>query len=451
MQDQHLNARPQRASSFPGRAPLRQLTQTACRITWASLLCSGAAGTALAQSASTWDVNRAEPLVLTEIAFGLEQPWAMAFLPSGDFLVTEREGTMRVVQANGRIGHPIAGVPPVAAQGQGGLLDVVLDRQFAQNRRLFFCFSEPDPSNASRSSTALASARLNERHTRLENVQVIFHQMPRVRSDAHFGCRIAQAQDGSLFLALGERSIAREQAQRTSNHLGSIVRLQPDGKPFADNSLASTKGKGLPETWSWGHRNPQGLTITPDGELWAHEHGPQGGDEFNHIRGGANYGWPLVTYGRAQGAGPRAGQPRKNAALEAPVHYWGRAIAPSGLTYLDSGRYGAQWQGSFFVGSLRHGALVRLKVVDDVVQQESWHRIAEGEQVRDVRQGPDGLLYVLTDRPDGRLLRVEPPKAPEPEPAASAAQPPAVPQPSSGEFGPVQITTTPPVAPQAAP
>ena len=161
MQDQHLNARPQRASSFPGRGPLR-------RITWASLLCS-AAGAALAQSASTWDISQAEPLVLTEIAFGLEQPWALAFLPGGDFLVTEREGTMRVVQANGRIGHPIAGVPPVAAQGQGGLLDVALDRQFAQNRRLFFCFSEPDPSNASRSSTALASARLNERHTRLEN------------------------------------------------------------------------------------------------------------------------------------------------------------------------------------------------------------------------------------------------------------------------------------------
>ncbi|THT97476.1 PQQ-dependent sugar dehydrogenase [Lampropedia puyangensis] len=336
------------------------------------------------------------------MAYGLRHPWAVAFLPSGDFLVTEQEGSMRIVDTQGRVGPPLTGVPAVDYAGQGGLLDVALDRDFLANRRLYFCYAQSDAgSGGSRSTTALASATLNERQDRLEHVQVLFHQSPSVRSNQHFGCRIAQAQDGSLFLTLGDRFIARDQAQRTSNHLGSIVRLQPNGSASPDNPFVDKRG-GLPETWSWGHRNPLGAVITPDGELWTHEAGAQGGDEFNHIRGGANYGWPVVSYG--------VGQPKNanRAGMEPPVHYWRDELQPSGLAYLNSDRYGPEWQDSFFLGSLTYGALVRLKVVDDKVQEQEWLKVAPGTGVRDVRQGPDGLLYVLIDGPDGRLLRIEP-------------------------------------------
>lgn len=358
----------------------------------------------MAQTHSHYDAQQAKPLVFSEVAFGLDEPWAVAFLPGGDFLVTEREGRMRVIDASGRVGPPVHGVPAVAAAGEGGLLDLVLDHDFDQNRRLYFCFSEPDPASASRSSTALASATLSERHDRLTDVRVIFHQMPRVRSNQHFGCRIAQAGDGSLFLTLGERAIARDQAQRVSNHLGAIVRVQIDGAAHPDNPFARTH-VGLPETWSWGHRNPQGAVVTPDGALWTHEHGPQGGDELNVTRAGGNYGWPVITYGRSYGGG---GTQREG--MEQPVHYWDPPMGPSGMAYLHSDRYGPDWQGSLFVGSLYHGALSRLKIVDGAVQEEAWYQIEHHAPIRDVREGRDGLLYVLTDGEDGRLLRIEPPE-----------------------------------------
>lgn len=375
-------------------------------------LCAGlaaliAGSAAQAQSPSTVKAADAQPLEATELAYGLRQPWAFAPLPGGDFLVTERLGSMRVVDAFGRVGPALQGLPKVASQGQGGLLDLVLDRDFANNRRLFFCFSEPDPAHPNRSSTALASAALSERADRLENVQVLFHQMPRVRSDRHFGCRIAQAEDGSLFLTLGDRSIAPEQAQRASNHIGAIVRVQPDGKPHPENPFFRKSG-GQAEVWSWGHRNPQGLALTRDGQLWSHELGPKGGDELNLIRAGGNYGWPLETFG----SDPHVGQMRaRKPRTTAPVHYWKEAIAPSGLVHLDSERYGPQWQGSLIAGSLQTGALVRLRMQDDAVQEEAWFTLGKGQRVRDVREGPDGLLYVLTDGQNGRLLRVDPPPA----------------------------------------
>ncbi|RMX04352.1 PQQ-dependent sugar dehydrogenase [Corticibacter populi] len=423
----------------------------------AALLC----GAAAAQAQSD---DEARPLAVTEVAYGLNHPWAVAFLPDGNFLVSERPGTLRVVDAQGRVGLPLAGVPAVAAEGQGGLLDLVLDRDFAQNRRLFFCFAEPDPGSGSRSSTALASARLSERQDRLEDVQVIFHQMPRLKSAQHFGCRIAQSGDGSLFLTLGERSIARDQAQRTTNHLGTIVHLTPEGHAAAGGPFSSRMG-GLPEVWSWGHRNPQGAVITPDGELWMHEHGPQGGDELNHIRPGGNYGWPVITYGRNYGLGTRIGEGTAKDGMEQPVHQWTPSIAPSGMAFLTSDRYGPEWLGSFFIGSLKFGTLHRLKVAGDQVQQEERLLLGRGQRIRDVRQGPDGLLYLLTDSRNGRLLRVnppEPPPAPEPvvtvepldhvegivaSPADGAASPPAVS--GNADGGSRDNTVEPPPAPAA--
>lgn len=375
------------------------------------------AGSGWAQSQSDYDPSNADAVAFTEMAFGLQHPLALAFLPNGGFLVAQQEGTMRIIDANGRVGAPIEGIPEVAYGGQGGLLDVVLDRNFASNKKLYFCFAQSDVgSGGNRTTTALASATLNERQDRLEKVQTLFQQSPSVRSNQHFGCRIAQAQDDSLFLTLGERSIARDQAQRTSNHLGTIVRLHTDGGAYRDNPFFDKRG-GLPEIWSWGHRNPLGTVITPDGELWAHESGPQGGDELNHIRGGGNYGWPISTYGQNLG-----GRKSSSKGMESPVHYWKDEVQPSGLTYLSSDRYGQDWQNSFFLGSITHGAVIRLKIVNDQVLEEEWLKVAPGQSVRDVRQGPDGLLYVLVDGDDGRLLRIEPPQASiAAEPALSAA------------------------------
>lgn len=394
----------------PSKLPL----STLCATTTASLIaCSTLLGgaAAQAQNASSAPAQAAQPLQVTEIAYGLDHPWAVAFLPDGSYLVTERSGQLRIIDERGRVGAPLAGIPDVVAQGQGGLLDLVLDRDFGQNRKLYFCFSEADPSNRSRNSTALASATLAQDGRALQNVKVIFHQLPRIKSDLHFGCRIAQAADGSLFLALGERSHVREQAQRTGNHLGKIVHLLPDGSPHPDNPFLRNGG-GVPELWSWGHRNPQGAIITPDGQLWVHEHGPQGGDELNLIGRGKNYGWPVITYGLNYGIGTRIGEGTHKDGMEQPVHRWTPSIAPSGLAYLSSDHYGPQWQNSFFIGSLKFGTLHRLSISGRQVVSEEQFLLGSGERIRDVRQSPDGYLYLLTDSSNGRLLRINPPPRP---------------------------------------
>ena len=343
---------------------------------------------------------------LVTVAKGLENPWAVAFLPQGQFLVTERAGRMRVIGAQGQISPALAGLPAVATGGQGGLLDVVTDTGFARNRRIFFCYSEPAAGGARGNSTALASATLSEDARSLQDVKVLFSQRPKVESSLHFGCRIVQTADGHLFLALGERYHRKDDAQKLDNHHGKVIRITTEGVVPPDNPFRGRAG-ALPEIWSYGHRNPQGATLAPDGKLWMHEHGPQGGDEINLPLAGRNYGWPVITYGENYGGG-KMGEGTAKPGMEQPLHYWVPSIAPSGMAFLTGNRYGAAWQGSLFVGSLKFGTLHRLEVADGRVQREEKLLQGNGERIRDVRQGPDGLLYVLTDSPQGRLARLQP-------------------------------------------
>jgi aldose sugar dehydrogenase len=347
------------------------------------------------------------------VASGLQHPWAVAFLPEGRFLVTERPGFLRVIEPTGAVGEPVKGLPSVVAEGQGGLLDVVLDADFARNQTLFFCFSE---AGAGGNGTALARARLSDDLSRLEGVKVIFRQIPKVRSSAHFGCRIVESQtngraDGRLFLTLGERYHRKEDAQKLDNHLGKVVRINKDGSVPLDNPFVGRPGV-LPEIWSYGHRNPQGATLAPDGTLWIHEHGPQGGDEINLPKAGQNYGWPVVTFGENYGGGQIGEGLTAKAGMTAPLHYWVPSIAPSGMAFLTGERYGQAWVGNLFVGSLKFGYLNRIELArpfsGKVVNE--YPLLADGgERVRDVRQGPDGLLYLLTDQARGRLIRLLPP------------------------------------------
>ncbi|CAN7389944.1 PQQ-dependent sugar dehydrogenase [Acidovorax sp. LjRoot129] len=343
---------------------------------------------------------------LVPVAKGLDHPWAVAFLPDGQFLVTERPGRMRVISPSGQVSPALMGMPTVAAGGQGGLLDVVVDTAFARNRRIFFCFSEPAAAGALGNSAAMARATLSADGRSLEDVKVIFSQRPKVSSSQHFGCRIVQAADGNLFLTLGERYQRRDDAQKLDNHHGKIVRVTPDGAVPADNPFRQQPG-ALPEIWSYGHRNPQGAALAPDGKLWMHEHGPQGGDEVNLPQPGRNYGWPVVTHGENYGGG-KIGEGTAKAGMEPPLHYWVPSIAPSGMVFLTSSKYGDAWKGSLFIGSLKFGTLHRLQVGQNKVLREEKLLQGNGERLRDVRQGPDGLLYLLTDSPQGQLLRLQP-------------------------------------------
>ena len=360
---------------------------------------------------------QAQPIRTETVASGLQNPWGLAFLPDGRFLVTERPGRLRVVEADGKLGPPLAGLPKIAAGGQGGLLDVLLDADFARNRQLYLCFSEPAVSGNA-NSTALARATLRADSARLENLKVIFSQKPKVVSSAHFGCRIVESRtpglggeaDGKLFLTLGERFSRKDDAQKLDNHLGKIVRINKDGTVPPDNPFVGTAG-ALPEIWSYGHRNPQGAVLTPDGVLWVHEHGPQGGDEINLPQAGANYGWPVVTFGENYGGGKIGEGLTHKTGMVQPLHYWVPSIAPSGMAFLTSERYGKAWQGNLFVGSLKFAYLDRVELSQPYigqVERESRLLTEKGERIRDVRQGPDGLLYVLTDSPNGQLIRLLP-------------------------------------------
>jgi len=341
------------------------------------------------------------------VARGLQNPWAVAFIGDGRMLVTERSGTMRVVQADGQVGAPLAGVPAVEAVGQGGLLDVITDRDFVRNRTVHFCYSEPAGQGANGSSTAMASARLSVDATQLEDVKAIFSQRPKVISRQHFGCRIVQADDGSLFLALGDRGQHMASAQTLDNHIGKVVRVRPDGSPHPANPFLSRAG-ALPEIWSYGHRNVQGATWGPDNRLWTHEHGPQGGDEINLPEAGKNYGWPVITFGEQYGGGPIGEGITARPGMEQPLHRWTPSIAPSGMAFVRTSRYGPQWKGSVLVGALRARYVVRLKVDGGRVINEERVLPQLGQRVRDVREGPDGFIYLLTDDRDGQLLRLRP-------------------------------------------
>lgn len=360
------------------------------------LTCSLAVvGGALAQAKRGSDV----------VATDLESPWGLAFLPEGRFLVTERPGRLRVVAANGTVGAPVAGLPRIDASGQGGLLDVLADAGFAANRTLYFCYSEPDASG-SVNSTALASAQLSADSSRIEGVKVIFSQRPKVSSRSHFGCRIVEARDGTLFMTLGDRFSRRDDAQKLDNHNGKVIRIRKDGTVPPDNPFVGRQG-ALPEIWSYGHRNGQGATLAPDGRFWMHEHGAQGGDEINVPQAGRNYGWPVISYGENYGGG-KIGEGTAKAGMEQPLHYWVPSIAPSGMAFLTSDRYGAAWKGNLFVGSLKFGYVDRIVLKDNKVVSE--HKLLEdgNARIRDVKQGPDGFLYVLTDESRGKLLRIKP-------------------------------------------
>jgi glucose/arabinose dehydrogenase len=355
----------------------------------------------------------AQPTVQT-VAKGLEHPWAVAFLPDGSFLVSERPGRMRVVQPDGRISQPLHGLPEVASSGQGGLLDIALDPAFVQNRRLYFCYAQASADKAT-SSTALAAATLSTDASRLENVRELFVQQPKVKSNLHFGCRIAVASQGAdkpalLYLTLGERFHYRDDAQKLDNHHGKMVRITTEGTVPADNPFVG-KAAALPEIWSYGHRNPQGATLAPDGTLWIHEHGPMGGDEINLPIAGANFGWPLVSYGRNYNFTAVGDGSRERDGTQQPLHQWTPSIAPSGMAFVTSKRYGEDWVGNLLVGSLKFTHLARLelqKPFKGPVQRETRLLPDLGERVRDVRQGPDGYVYLLTDHPSGRLLRLVP-------------------------------------------
>ena len=351
------------------------------------------------------------------VTAGLQNPWGLAFLPGGRFLVTERPGRLRVVAADGKLGAPVTGLPGMATGGQGGLLDVIADSDFVRNRQIFFCFSEP-AADGRANSTALARAALSVDNARLEQVKVIFRQKPKFASTAHFGCRIVESHaagvdappDGKLFLTLGERFSRKEDAQRLDNHHGKVVRINKDGSVPPDNPFVGKAG-ALPEIWSYGHRNMQGATLAPDGTLWTHEHGPQGGDEINLPQPGVNYGWPVITYGENYGGGKIGEGLTQQAGMAQPLHYWVPSIAPSGMVFLTSERYGKAWRGNLFVGSLKFSYLDRIELSQPFggkVVRENKLLTEVGERIRDVRQGPDGLLYVLTDSANGKLIRLLP-------------------------------------------
>jgi glucose/arabinose dehydrogenase len=334
------------------------------------------------------------------VASGLEHPWALAFLPDGRILVTERPGRLRIVAPTGRVSEPLGGVPKVQTGGQGGLLDVAVDPKFTENRLIYLSYAEPGEGGA---GTAVARGRLGE--GQLEDVQVIYRQQPKVEGQSHFGSRLVFAEDGTLFVTQGERQAYREQAQDLGSGLGKLVRINPDGSIPKDNPFVGRSG-ARPEIYSYGHRNIQAAALHPEtGRLWTIEHGARGGDELNHPEKGENYGWPVITYGRDY-SGAKIGEGTVKEGMEQPVYYWDPVIAPSGAVWYTGDRYPG-WKGSLFVGSMQPGALVRLTVENGKVTSEERYLHDLG-RVRDVQQGPDGLLYLVTDKDDGELLRVVP-------------------------------------------
>lgn len=344
--------------------------------------------------------SEAGPLRVVTMARGLEMPWGMAFLPDGRILVTERPGRLRVVAPGGRVSPPLAGVPAVYASGQGGLLDVALDPRFAENRLVYLSFAEAGPGGA---GTAVARGRFAE--DRLEETAVIFRQQPKVSGGLHFGSRLTFARDGTLFVGLGER-YRRDEAQNLSNHLGKLLRIHPDGSVPRDNPFVGRAGVPA-EIYSYGHRNIQGMALHPEtGALWLHEHGPQGGDEVNLPQPGRNYGWPVITYG-IDYSGAKIGEGSAKPGMEQPLLHWTPSIAPAGMAFYAGDKIAA-WRGHLFVGSLKFRSLHRLELDGARILREERLLTQVGENIRDVRSGPDGYLYLATDNPEGRILRLEP-------------------------------------------
>lgn len=349
--------------------------------------------------AATDDVVRSEV-----VARGLEHPWALAFLPDGRILVTERPGRLRVVGVDGTVAPPVQGVPEVAARGQGGLLDVALAPDFATSRLVYLSYAEPGEGNTA--GTAVARGRLADDARAITDLQVIYRQQPKVSGGNHYGSRLVFARDGRLFVTQGDRFEYREQAQDPQSLLGKVVRIEADGAVPRDNPFVGRRDV-RPEIWSLGHRNVQAAALDPaSGRLWTVEHGARGGDELNAPEAGKNYGWPTITYG-VDYSGARIGEGTAKPGLEQPVYYWDPVIAPSGATFYTADAIPG-WRGSLLVGSLNPGALVRLELRDGRVVREERHLRGLDARIRDVQQGPDGFVYVVTDARDGQLLRVRP-------------------------------------------
>jgi glucose/arabinose dehydrogenase len=339
------------------------------------------------------------------LANGLENPWAVEPLPEGDFLVTEKPGRLRIVSRTGDVGEPIAGVPAVDARGQGGLLDVALSPAFVSDRTIYWSYTEPRQGG---NGTSVARGVLSADRRRLEQVRVIFRAMPTYDGTKHFGSRLVFGPDGLLYVTLGERSdaVMRPQAQQLDSHMGKILRIRPDGSVPSDNPFVG-QADVLPEIWTLGHRNVQAAAFDPQGRLWVVEHGPQGGDEVNLIEKGKNYGWPLAAYGEEYSGEPIRGAATARPGFEQPVYYWDPVIAPSGAQFYTGDAFPA-WRGHLFAGSLEDTKLVQLTLGNDRVTGEEHLLVDRGQRVRDVRQGPDGALYVVTDEEDGELWRITP-------------------------------------------
>ncbi len=350
-------------------------------------------------------VSRGVAFDVEVVARGLEHPWAVEPLPDGSLLVTERPGRMRVVSARGEVGPPISGLPAVDARGQGGLLDVALGPRFAEDRAIWWSFTEP---RADGNGTSVARGVLSADGTSLSDVAVVLRTQPTYDGTHHFGSRLLFGPDGMLYVTLGERSDRqmREQAQRLDSHLGKILRVRPDGTVPADNPFSGQAG-ARGETWSLGHRNVQAAAFDRSGQLWAIEHGARGGDELNRIVRGANYGWPVQAYGEEYVGTPIRGSQTEREGIESPVYYWDPVIAPSGAEFYDGAAFPA-WRGSLFVGALREQRLVRVELTDGRVSGEEHLLVDRGQRVRDVREGPDGLLYLVTDEGRGELWRLVP-------------------------------------------
>jgi aldose sugar dehydrogenase len=342
------------------------------------------------------------------VAKGLNMPWSVAFLPDGRMLVTERDaGTLKLLRQDGSIARDVPGVPKVQGGGQGGLLEVALHPDFASNAFVYLTYSEPD---GALSNTAVARGRFE--NDQLRDVQVIFRQTPKVEGEHHWGSRLQFVSSGKadkpwyLFVTLGERYDLMQKAQTLDNHMGKLIRLYDDGSVPQDNPFVG-KANAKPEIWSYGHRNMQGISLGADGTLFTIEHGPQGGDELNTPQPGKNYGWPIITYGENYGGGKIGAGIKEKAGMEQPLKYWVPSIAPSSMTLLSSDVYSG-WKSNLFVTSLAHMQLVRLEMQGTKVLKA--HRLLAEleERLRDVKQGPDGKLYLLTDSEEGRLLRLDP-------------------------------------------
>ena len=369
----------------------------------AAMALVGAGVASAASEALTFVQTERHAVGVTLLTRGLEHPWSLAFLPDGRMLVTERPGRLRYVEADGTLDPtPIDGLPAaVAPAGQGGLHDVMLHPEFASNRLVYIAYAGRDER---RYGTELARGRLEG--YRLADVEVLFRALPKSRGGRHFGGRVVLDGNGHVFLALGDRG-DRPRAQDLGDHAGSIIRLTEDGEVPSDNPFVSIAGT-QPEIFSFGNRNVQGAAMNPwSGELWAHEHGPQGGDELNLIRSGINYGWPVITYGRNYGSGTRIGEGTHKEGMAAPLHQWTPSIAPSGMAFYDGDRFPG-WRGSLLVGALKFRLLARLELDGERVVHEERMLVDTIGRIRDVRIGPDGLVYLLNDHPNGVIARLEP-------------------------------------------